>query len=319
MRYRWWLSGTGLAVLLGWPFVTGTPYLLNLATGAAIWGIFAVSYDLIIGWTGEISFGHALYFGLGVYGMALSALYSHWPTVLLAVLVVVGSVLVALGLNWLTLRVTGPYFAMVTFALAEFAHLLVQQWSWTGGTNGLVGVPFAAWVRAPGILYVISAACALGAVLGIMAMRSRRWGLWIRAVRDNPMRAEMLGVSHRRVKVLTLTAAGGLAAVAGVLYVWYQGMAFTGVWDSNTSFTVLLMVIIGGLDTGWGPLVAGAGLYALETWLNSVTSHWEILLGLLYLAVVRILPKGLSGLALKWRTAGIASPLATTKSGGQRE
>ncbi|MCY0863817.1 MAG: branched-chain amino acid ABC transporter permease, partial [Sulfobacillus sp.] len=236
--------------------------------------------------------------------------------VLEALVVVVGSAVVALGLSWLTLRVTGPYFAMVTFALAEFAHLVVQDMSWTGGTNGLVGLPFPRWITAPGILYEICAVTVLLTVAVILVMRPRRWGLWIRAARDNPIRVEMLGMSHRRIKMLTLTAAGGLAALAGVFYVWYQGMAFTSVWDSNTSFMVLLMVVIGGVDTTWGPVMAGAGLYLMQSWISGLTSHWEMLLGILYLVVVRVLPQGLSGLRVGGQSPGSSLAMAA-KSGGQ--
>jgi len=316
MRYKRAMTMVAVLALLGWPWVTGTPYMLNLAIGAAIWALFAASYNLIIGWTGEISFGHALYFGLGVYGMALLALHGHWPVVLEALVVVVGSAVVALGLSWLTLRVTGPYFAMVTFALAEFAHLVVQNMSWTGGTNGLVGLPFPGWITAPGILYEICTVTVLLTVAVILIMRPRRWGLWIRAARDNPIRVEMLGMSHRRIKMLTLTAAGGLAALAGVFYVWYQGMAFTSVWDSNTSFLVLLMVVIGGVDTAWGPVMAGAGLYLVESWISGLTSHWEMILGILYLVVVRVLPQGLSGLRVGGQSSG-PSLATAAKSGGQ--
>lgn len=299
MRLRRTLGLVALLVILGWPWVTGTPYMLNLAIGAAIWGLFAVSYDLVIGWTGEISFGHALYFGMGVYGAGLLALNTGLSTWLVIPATVIGTGLIAWGLSFLSLRATGPYFAMVTFALAEFVHLIVQSLTGvTGGSNGLVGMPLSPTLTAPGVLYD---GAAFVAILfgGVVAWTKRRkLGLLVHAVRDNPVRAEMLGIHPRRVKAITLGVAGAMAGLAGVLYLLFQGMAFTETLNSNTSFTVLLMVIIGGVDSGWGPLIAGAVLYMVETWLNAATSHWALILGVIYIVVVRFFPKGLMGFSV---------------------
>ncbi len=294
-----WLYTAAFAAILGWPWVTGTPYMLTLASGAAIWGLFALSYDLIIGWTGEVSFGHALYFGLGVYTTGLLIIYTHVPTVLAMAGGVLATAMAAWALNSLSLRVTGPYFAMVTFALAEFFHLAAQSaTSVTGGSNGLVGMPLASWLTQPGVLYDISAALALLAASCLVWVKSTRTGHLVHAVRDNPLRAEMLGIRTHRAKVLTLTVSGALAGLAGSLYLLYEGMAFTGTLNSNTSFTVLLMVIIGGVDSVWGPLIAGGAVYIAQTWLNATTTHWELILGVIYIGVVRFFPQGLSG--LRW-------------------
>ncbi|MDA8204685.1 MAG: branched-chain amino acid ABC transporter permease [Thermaerobacter sp.] len=305
MRLRRWIGVTGVVAGLIWPWVTGTPYMLNLATGAAIWGLFAVSYDLVIGWTGEISFGHALFFGMGVYGLGLLAVHTHWSTWILLPMATLGTGLFAMGLSFLSLRATGPYFAMVTFALAEFFHLIVQSATgFTGGTNGLAGMRFSPALTSPGVLYDVSALLALAAAFGVVRLRHHRLGLLAHAARDNPLRADLLGISSRRVKWVTLATAGALAGLAGTLYVLFQGMAFTETLNSDTSFTVLLMVIIGGVDSGWGPLAAGAGLYIVETWLNATTSHWALVLGVIYIVVVRFFPKGLAGFQ---RTAKLAT------------
>lgn len=286
-----------VVILLVWPWVTGTPYMLNLAIGAAIWGLFAVSFDVVLGWTGEISFGHALFFGMGVYGAGLIALHTHWPSVLVMVATVVLVAILSLGLNYLSLRVTGPYFAMVTFAMAEFFYLIVQTATGvTGGSNGLVGMPLSPILTSPGVLYEISAVLAILAAGALWWMKRRPTGILVHAVRDNPLRAEMSGWPVNRVKLLTLSAASAMAALAGTLYLLYQGMAFTQTLDSNTSFTVLLMVIIGGSDTGWGPLMAGAALYIVETMLNATTTHWALVLGVIYVIVVRFFPQGLMGI-----------------------
>ena len=299
MRYRRWRKPTLLlviALVLIWPWVMGTAYMLNLAIGAAIWGVFAVSYDLVIGWTGEISFGHSLFFGMGAYGVGILAMHTHWPTLVIIIVTIIGSGVTGFILNYLSLRVNGAYFAMVTFALAEFVYLIVQtKTSFTGGTNGLVGMSLAPMLTSPGVLYEISAVTAILAAWGVWFARRRRVGLAVHAVRDNALRAQMFGLSVRYIKAATLAAAAALAALAGALYLLYQGMAFPQTLDSNTSFTVLLMVIIGGVDSGWGPLLAGAVLFVVEAMLNATTTHWALVLGVIYVIVVRFFPKGLAG------------------------
>lgn len=283
--------------LLVWPLWLGTPYALDLFTGAIIWGIFALSYDLVVGWTGEISFGHALWFGAGVYGAALLLLHTNLPTALVLVAVPLLAAPVALVVHALCLRLTGAYFAMITFAIAEFVHLLVENaTSITGGTNGLVGVPLAAWAQNGVVLYELAAAMLVGLTLLVLLVRRRPSGLLAHAARDNPTRLILLGISPTFVKAFVLTVASVLAAFAGVLYLIDQGMAFTPTLDSGTSFTVLLMAIIGGVDSAWGPALAGMLLTLVETWLNSATTHWMLILGLIYVIVVRFFPQGLGGL-----------------------
>lgn len=128
-------------------------------------------------------------------------------------------------------------------------------------------------------------------------------------MRDNPTRAALFGHSEVWAKTLTLGGASLLAAIAGGLFLCYQGMAFPAAFGSDTSFTVLLMATIGGADSAWGAAVAGIGLYALENSLTATTSHWGLLLGVVYIAVVRFLPGGLGGL---WRRVGASRGRAVT-------
>jgi len=302
-----------LAALLGlafvfWPWLGGSPYVVNLVTGGVIWAIFAVSYDLVLGWTGEISFGHALWFGAGVYGVALLVQATHWDTLLALLVVAVATVPVAFVVHLVSLRLRGAYFAMITFAVAEFAYLIVQNaTSITGGTNGLTGILLSPYLLQPNILYAIPAALLVMFVLGLRAVGRSRTGRIVHAVRDNPTRAALFGHNEVLVKGVTLAAASALAAVAGGLYLAYQGMAFPDAMNSNTSFTVLLMAVIGGADSIWGPAVAGIGLYLLENSLTATTAHWSLWLGVVYVLVVRFLPLGLGGLRSDrlwpWRTA----------------
>ncbi len=286
----------GLLFVL-WPWIGGSLYLVNLLTGAVIWGIFAVSYDLVLGWTGEISFGHALWFGVGIYGVGLLVQATHWDTLVALLVVAVLTAPVSFVIHLVSLRLRGAYFAMITFAIAEFAYLLVQNaTALTGGTNGLTGVMLSSYLLSPNVLYAVPAAVLVIVVVSLRAVSLRRIGRIVHAVRDNPTRAALFGHSEVLVKGLTLAAASALAAVAGGLYLAYQGMAFPDALGSNTSFTVLLMVVIGGADSIWGPAIAGIALYLLENSLSATTAHWSLWLGVVYVLVVRFLPLGLGGL-----------------------
>ncbi len=310
-----------------WPWLGGSPYLVNLATGGVIWGIFAVSYDLVLGWTGEISFGHALWFGVGIYGVALLVQGTHWDTMLALMVVALATIPLAFVVHLVSLRLRGAYFAMITFAVAEFGYLLVQNaTSLTGGTNGLTGILLSPYLLSPNILYALPAALLVIVVLSLRAVSRRRAGRIVHAVRDNPTRAALFGHSEVLVKALTLSASSALAALAGGLYLAYQGMAFPDAMGSQTSFTVLLMVVIGGADSIWGPAVAGIGLYLLENSLTATTAHWSLWLGVVYVLVVRFLPLGLGGLHARglwpWRQRVAIlqrgpAPAADQNKGGQ--
>lgn len=291
-----------LAVLVLWPLVDGDPYTLNVATGAAIWGLFAVSYDLVMGWTGEISFGHSLWFGLGVYLSAILLIHTSLPPLLVVLLALAIGLPVSLLVHLASLRLRGAYFAMITFAFAEFVNLVVQnETSLTGGTNGLVGIPLGNFLMQPLALYETCAALLFLAVIALLVIARRRTGRIVHAVRDNPARAALLGHSETWVKAWTLVAASLLAMLAGFLYLAFEGMAFPSTFDSSTSFTVLLMATIGGADTIWGPALAGAILYVVESYLSAATSHWALALGLIYILVVRFLPGGMGTIGQQLR------------------
>ena len=308
-RNRLWLPPLALLGILYvvWPWLGGSPFLVNLITGGVIWGIFAVSYDLVLGWTGEISFGHALWFGAGIYGVALLVQATHIDTMLAILIVAAITAPLSLLVHIISLRLRGAYFAMITFAIAEFAYLLVQNaTALTGGTNGLTGIMLSPYFLDPNFLYAIPAALLLIFVLGLRAIGRSRSGRIVHAVRDNPTRAALFGHNEVLVKGITLSASSALAAIAGGLYLAYQGMAFPDAMSSNTGFMVLLMVVIGGADSIWGPAVAGIGLYLLENSLTSTTAHWSLWLGVVYVLVVRFLPNGLGGLGLRrlWAPRG---------------
>jgi branched-chain amino acid transport system permease protein len=327
MRRKTWLLGVTAIVSLFfvfWPWLGGSLYLVNLITGAVIWGILAVSYDLVLGWTGEISFGHALWFGVGIYGVALLIEATHLDTLLAIAIVAVLTFPLAFVVHVISLRLRGAYFAMITFAVAEFAYLLVQNaTSLTGGTNGLTGIMLSPYLLSPNVLYALPAAVLAAAVFGLRALSRSRTGRIIHAVRDNPTRAALFGHNEVLVKGLTLSLSSAIGAIAGGLYLAYQGMAFPDAMSSNTSFTVLLMVVIGGADSIWGSAVAGIGLYLLENSLTTTTSHWSLWLGVVYVLVVRFLPIGLGGLQLRrlWPWSGQAAILhaGTGRAPGQNE
>ncbi|EJM97743.1 ABC transporter permease [Herbaspirillum sp. YR522] len=289
-----------LALLLAMPLVAGSfPYLPVLMIEILVALLFAASLHFIMGPGGMASFGHAAYFGLGAYAAALLALKLHWP---LAVVLVAGplvAMLAALLCGWFCVRLAGVYLAMLTLAFAQIVWAVIFQWDdLTGGSNGLVGLRPPDWLAQPVAYYYLALACAGAGVWLLQRLLHAPFGLALRAARDSGVRAEAVGIDVRRVQWMAFAVAGLFCGLAGVLFAFSKGSISPEVAGVNRSVDGLVMVLLGGVQSLFGPL-AGA---ALLTWLQDLvareTDYWRALLGLVILALVLLMPGGVAGL---WR------------------
>jgi branched-chain amino acid transport system permease protein len=294
-----------------------TPGTLQLLALCLVFGGLAMTYDLLFGFTGLLSFGHALYFALGVYLVAIAITKWHWGFwVALAFTALVGLV-VPLVLGAVSLRVGGIAFAMVTLAFAQAGSILAfkNPHGWTGGEEGL-GTDYT---KLPAALVGIFNTknlywVALGYVAVVFAIiqwavNSSPGHIW-QAIRENELRVEVLGLRPYTYKLMSFVLASFLATAGGVVYVLLLGGATPDVTSANFTLTLLVMVVIGGTGTRWGALIGGV----LYTWANqrlsdassshAVSSLPHVLrtpleqplfvLGVLFILVVFFVPGGLA-------------------------
>lgn len=299
----WAAAVVGVLALL--PFLTADRYLLSLLIGAFVYATFAMSFDVLMGYTGIVSFGHALFFGSGAYAAALLARWvgaAFWSSLAVAALV---AALLSLVVGGLSLRVRGVYYAMVSMAFAEFFRVLAEKWSAvTGGSDGLSVQVAPDWAYGPRHrveLYFLTLALAALSYAVLRRVLHSPFGRVLVAIRENERRAAALGYNVFAFKLGATVLAGSVAALAGVMHAAAENFVVPTVLGTETTVQALLMTIIGGAGTLGGPAL-GAGIVRLAgTVLSSYTERWRLLLGLLYALIVLFLPGGLAGVVRAWR------------------
>jgi branched-chain amino acid transport system permease protein len=284
-----------VAALAASPLVVGT-YGLTVLTDILILVIFACSLHLIMGPGGMISFGHACYFGIGAYAVALAVRLFALPVVPALLLAPLGGGLVALLFGWLCVRLTGVYFAMLTLAFAQIVWSIVFQWyAVTGGDNGIVGVWPSAVTTDKLTFYYIVLAVTAAAVAALALLQHTPFGYTLRAVRDAPHRATAIGINVAAHRWLAFGIAGAFGGLAGGLFTLAKGSVFPNAIDVTRSIDGLVMVLLGGVQSIAGPIVGAATFLGLQTEILRHTDHWRLVLGGLVLVIVLLFPSGIVG------------------------
>jgi len=295
------------AVFFIFPFVSP-----NKALGIQIliWGLFALSYNLLLGYAGLLSFAHATFFGIGALAGAL--LMKHWAPTLPGGLLfsVAAAAVAAFTVGWLSLRQRGVTFTMLTLAFSQMVYFIgFSPLSWlTGGDNGLRGVP-APSLRLPGLgelalnsvrypyrFYFFCLLLTLLSMYVLWRLIRSPFGDALRAVRESEERARAVGYNTRAIQLVAFTLSGMLAGLSGILYALYLGYVPINALHLNTSGTVLMMTILGGKGTFIGPFLGAAVYWVLADYVSRVTEYWPLALGLLFILTIYFFPNGLSGL-----------------------
>jgi branched-chain amino acid transport system permease protein len=307
----------GLAILLVLPALAsaiGEPFLVSIASRVLIYALAAVSLDLIVGYGGMVSFGHAAFLGLGAYTVGIVASHAfdgtavpllpfdwvgtnaaivQWP---LAMLV---SALFALIIGALSLRTSGVYLIMITLAFAQMLYHLFLTLPAYGGQDGL-----NLWQRSqiPGLdlnddvtFYYLTLAVLVLTLLGLARLVNSRFGMVLRAGKQNEMRLKALGIPAVRYKLLAFVIAGALGGLAGALTANHTEFVGPGLLHWTRSGELLVIVILGGLGSLYGAVVGAATLLILEGVISGWTEHWMIVLGPFLVLVVLFARRGLYG------------------------
>ncbi len=291
-----------LAALAVLPLFAGA-YPVKLAQEILIWGTFAMSLDLLMGYAGMVSFGHSAFFGIGGYVAALALTGSPGlPAALLAP--ALAAALGALIIGFFSIRVSGVYFIMLTLGFSQMFYAVTFQAGWLGAEDGIVGVPRPAFLGlslGPPMrfhLYLL-AHFALAALVLWQIVRSP-FGHVLRGIHENQSRMEAVGYAVNRYKLLAFVIAGTIAGVAGSLYTQFVGSITPDAFLWTTSGEALLMVIIGGTGTLGGAVLGAAAFILLESMVSTYTERWMLILGLTFIVFVLFAPGGIVG-ALRGR------------------
>jgi branched-chain amino acid transport system permease protein len=273
----------------------------RLATEILIWALFAMSLDLLLGFTGLPSLGHAAYFGVAAYTVALmNVRYHHGSFVLDMFAGVVLAVLTSVVFGILILRTAHVTFLLITLALAQVLWGLALRWaSYTGGDNGLSGIPAPKVVghviHSISDYYYLVLGIVLVAALILWLITISPFGHSLVGIRESTSRMAALGYNVWLHKYIAVLLAGLFAGVAGGLEAYQQRFVATNVLDIQTSVQVLLIVMIGGAGTLFGPAIGAVVILVLQDQVSRLTERWLMVMGGLYILIVLVAPRGLVG------------------------
>lgn len=286
-----------IVVMVFLPLVAGE-YARVLATELLVLALFAASLHFLMHISGQVSFGHAAYFGVGAYAAALATQHAAAGTLSALLLAPIAAALIAALFGLFCVRLSGVYLAMLTLAFAQIVWSVVFQSAWSGGDNGLLSIwPQGLWTH-PVAYYYLTAVVSIVALGVIRHLAFTPFGYALRAGRDSPLRAEATGIDVRRYQWAAFALAGAFAGLAGGLHAFHKGSVFPNLMSIAQSVDALVMVLLGGLQTLIGPVV-GAGLYhLLQTEMMRATEYWRLILGLIIIGLVVAFPQGISGYVL---------------------
>ncbi len=300
-----WRTPAGIVITLvfiwgTYAVATGSLYTQGLVLTAAVFAILALSLDLVAGMLGLYSLGHAGLFALGAYGTALLNVNHGWNIFLLLPVCIVGVGAVGMVLGALSLRVSGLYFAITTFVFTLVLTVVASDFSFTGGDQGLLGPLFPAFGSALGglgksVAWAIGLALAATILIVVSIRRSPLYSVLL-AIRDAEPMAAAAGVRTALVKIGMFGLSAALAGMAGWCFA-FLGVVSPGQFNWPVSVDILVMVILGGINTTIGPIAGAAFISMFPSWVN-INPFWqEVLFGSLFVAMIILAPEGVVGLA----------------------
>lgn len=303
-RVPWTLIVFLAALTLPW---IGSRYDTFLGTQIAIYSLFAMSLNLLLGTTGLVSFGHAAYFGIGSYGCGILMKTLGVPFWLAFPAAGVIAAAFAAAFGFFCVRLTKIYFAMLTLAFAQIVWAICFKWNdVTGGDQGLNGVPFPdlAWMGSlPGFgrfrigeqFYFVALVLVALCVAALRRLTDSPFGRVLTTIRENPERAAFIGVNVRAYELAAFTIAGGFAGLSGALFGIFNRGVFADFVFWSKSADVMIMTILGGMHHFWGPAVGALVLTLLNQQITAYTEYWPFVLGTILVVLLFVFPGGILG------------------------
>jgi len=297
-----------------WKYVT--PLLLLAALAAApqflprfhtyilaivlLTGLLATSLNLAIGFGGIYQFHHAVFYGVGAYGTALVLTRTQLPAPVGLMAGPVAAAALSLVMGVICVRLSKLYFGMLQISLGSLVWATVYRWySFTGGDNGIPGVPVPGWIASSESAYYYTLAVTTLSMLALYRIVGSPFGKVLQGIRDNPVRSDAIGIDVKAHKLTALVIAGFFGGVAGSLFVVIDTSVFPDMMFWTYSLEVLIMCLLGGMYTFFGPLVGSSILVLLRTYVSIHIPYWHLCLGIILTLVIVFLPEGVLGYAAR--------------------
>ena len=283
------------------------PFLLSefwtfIAIEVIAFALYAVSFNVLLGYGGMLSFGHAAFFGVGGYAAAILVKQAGLPPGLAFALVPLVALAVsaafAVLIGYFSVQRSGIYFAMLTFAFQMLLYTIaLKATGFTGGDDGLTGLKPPGLLAKPFYYYYFALTLILPGLYVMYRLVGSPFGYTLRALRANPRRVQYIGVDVRAHQLATFVITGAFAGLAGGVFALSSGNVFPGWLNWTASATPIVMAVLGGVNTFFGPAL-GAGVYVvLEVLISGRTEYWPLAMGAIILVLVLLMPEGLTGFA----------------------
>jgi len=320
---RWLLFESTTANLLLLGVLLVLPFALEhlkstalMASQILIFAVVGLGFNILLGYTGLLSFGHGMFLGMGMYGATLAQIHVFQGYFVIPI--VLGTLLAALTgavVGFLVMRRRGVYFALLTLAFTQLFFTICYRWTnVTGGENGLSGLKrpesfLGLNLKSDYAFYYVCLVLLVACILLIRRILDAPFGRVLQAIRDNEVRAASVGYNPRRYKHVAVIISGTFVGFAGALFAFLNYFAYPEVFHSAFSGTIVAMTIVGGMRNFFGPIVGGAVYVFFQDLLSSYTKHWMIYFGLMFMAFILFSPNGILGMleGLRGRLRGSRS------------
>lgn len=326
-KTRWIIWIAGLIIFAIFPKAAGI-YYSNIVVSMAVWALFAVSLNMLLGFTGLLSFGHAMYFGTGAYGAALALTHMNGLSFFSAMAAgCLCSVVLSLIVAPVVVRVSGTAFAMIHLAFAQCMFVLALKFrNITGGEDGIGGfsvshirIPglFSLDVTDPAVFFYLSIGTIILNLLVLWFVIQTPFGQVMVGTRDNVKRVEYLGFRVSHTKAVVYVLAAGAAGVAGAVSAMHQNLvAVNDAYGMMISVLPIMIVMVGGARSFFGPIYGAVFFALLEEYVTAYTDKFELILGLILIIFIMYWPLGLAGIFLKLKFKWLTRKRFLKRSGG---
>jgi branched-chain amino acid transport system permease protein len=286
-------------VLIIFPFVISEYYILLLGY-ILIGGLLAQSFNIMFGYMGKLSFGHAAFFGIGAYTVAILNTKTPVPLFLAIPIALLVSAAIGWVVGFFCVRRAGYYFAILTMAFGQLLFVIVHKWyGFTGGDDGIQGIPIPEILESPKVHYyyiLLVVSVSMGLIWRIL---QGPFGYTLRAIRDNSSRTEFSGVNILRCQLVAFIIACAFAGLAGALFAPFNRAVSPGLLDWTKSADPVNMTLIGGQYTFFGPIVGAVIFLTIQTFILDFTIFWPFVIGCIIIPIILFLPGGIVGFFLR--------------------
>jgi branched-chain amino acid transport system permease protein len=295
MKKYWWLGLIFIGALI-LPLVVGE-FWVHVAVEILILGLFAVSFNMIFGYMGQLSFGHAAYYGVGAYATGLLLVKASIPLPICLAASMIAAGICALIFGYFCVRLTGIYFAILTLAFGQLMYYIIFQWySFTGGDDGLQGVVPPDILFGANSYYYFTLVIVTAALIAMWFISRSPFGYTMRAIRENADRTRFLGINVRRYMLINFVVAAMFAGLAGGLLGPFNRSVAPDLCNWHQSGVPVFMTVIGGPLGFLGPMIGSVIFTFLMAFVTGFTEYWPLTIGLIIIFVVLFMPGGVLGL-----------------------